>query len=94
MLRFPRRTRADRVREFAETAGRLQRERADAAGIVDPLLQKTLRADWSALVERPELQTCGALERLGKLFAEWLTKDTAHAKSIAKLAVPISGALP
>ncbi len=94
MLRFPRRTRADRAREFAETEGRLQRERADAPGIVDPLLQKTPRGDWSALVERPELQTCGALERLGKLFAEWLTQDTVHAKAIAELAVAISEALP
>ena len=94
MLRFPGRTRADRAREFAGTAGRLQRERADAPGIVDPLLQRAPRADWSALVELPEIQTCGALERLGSLFAEWLTKDAVHANAIAELAVGISEALP
>lgn len=94
MLRFPRRTPADRAREFAETAGRLQRERAEAPGIVDALLQRDPRAGWPALVERPELQTCGALERLGRLFAEGLSKDAVHAKAIAELAVAVAEALP
>lgn len=94
MLRFPRRPPPDRARESAQTDARLQKERAEAPGILDPLLQNTPRADWSRLVELPELQTCGTLERLGNLFAESLTKDAGHAKAIAELAVSLSEALP
>jgi tetratricopeptide (TPR) repeat protein len=96
MLTFRRRRRiaAERLREFAETGRRLTAERASAAATVDPLLRNTPRADWPALSELPELQTCGALERLGNLFAEQLTKDSAHAKAIAELAVSVAEAMP
>jgi tetratricopeptide (TPR) repeat protein len=94
MLTFRRRINAARLREFAETGRRLQRERTEAPGIVDSLLRNTPRADWAALAELAELQTCGALERLGNIFAEWLAKDAVYAKAIAELAVSVSEAIP
>ena len=83
-----------RAREFAEMGRRLLRERQAAPGIVDPLLRNTERANWGILAELPELHTVGALERLGNLFAEWLTKDAAHAKAIADLAVSAAEGMP
>lgn len=83
-----------RAREFGEAGRRLVRERQAAPGIVDPLLRNTAPANWPALAELPELHTAGALERLGNRFAEWLTKDTAHAKAVADLAVSVSEAMP
>ncbi|HEX6098987.1 MAG TPA: tetratricopeptide repeat protein [Thermoanaerobaculia bacterium] len=93
-MSFRRRIDRNRTREFAETGRRLTQERKAAPGIVDPLLQKTARTNWPALAERPELQTAGALERLGNLFAERLTQDAVHAKAIADLAVSAAEAMP
>lgn len=85
----------DRVRleHFAATARRLEQERAAAAGTVERLLRETPRADWPALAEHAQLQTCGALERLGNLFADTLTKDPVHANAIAELAVAVAEGL-
>jgi tetratricopeptide (TPR) repeat protein len=94
MMAFRRPGFAARLREFAETGRRLVQERRDAPGIVDPLLRNTLRSNWSVLAELPELQTVGALERLGNLFAEWLTRDAVHANAVAELAVSVSEAMP
>ena len=55
-----------RVAEFAETARRLQRERAASEDIVMRALRDTPRAQWPQLGERTEMQTSGALERLGQ----------------------------
>lgn len=93
MLRFSRRTRADRTREFAQIATRLQKERAEAPGIVDALLQKTPRADWSALVEFPELQTGGHRRTPRESLRRVAHQDAVHAKAIAELAVAISETL-
>jgi tetratricopeptide (TPR) repeat protein len=83
-----------RVREFGETARRLRQERREAPGTVDPLLQNTPRPNWATLAGLPDLHTAGALERLGNLFAEWLTRDAVHAKAIADLAVSAAAAMP
>jgi tetratricopeptide (TPR) repeat protein len=83
-----------RVREFADTGRRLVLERAEAPRIVGALLQNTARADWPGLSELSELQTAGALEYLGNHFSEFLTKDAAHAKAIADLAVAAAEAMP
>jgi tetratricopeptide (TPR) repeat protein len=93
-VNFRRRIDRNRTRDFAETGRRLTQERKAAPGIVDPLLQKTARTNWPALAELPELQTAGALERLGNLFAERLTQDAGHAKAIADLAVSAAEAMP
>ena len=95
MLTFPNQRAADRAREkFEETARRLQQEREDAPGLVDPLIRNTHPDHWPALAELSELQKVGALERLGHHFAEWLTKDPVHAYAIAGLAVAVAEAIP
>lgn len=90
---FRRRIDQARAREFAETARRLQRERAEAAEVVEKLLRDTPREDWPALAERPELQTCGALERLGNYVAEVLSRQPQYALAVAELAVSIAEAV-
>ncbi|HEY0372795.1 MAG TPA: tetratricopeptide repeat protein, partial [Thermoanaerobaculia bacterium] len=94
MNAFRRRIDAARAREFAETARRLADERNAAPRIVDPLLANTPHEHWPSLSERSEFHTCGGLERLGTLFADWLTKDAIHAKAIAELAVSAAEAMP
>jgi tetratricopeptide (TPR) repeat protein len=91
---FRRRVDHARAREFAETARRLQRERTAAAGVVERLLDETPRDQWPALAERSELQTCGALEKLGNAVALCLGRDPQHARAIAELAVSIAEAVP
>ena len=91
---FRRRIDRTRAEEFAETARRLQRERAAAAGVVESLLRETPPEDWPALSERVDLQTCGALEKLGNFVAQILGRDPRHARAVAELAVSIAEAIP
>jgi tetratricopeptide (TPR) repeat protein len=91
---FRRRIDHGRAREFAETARRLQRERVEAAGVVEQLLKDTPAEDWPMLSERRDLQTCGALERLGNYVAQVLGRDPRHARAVAELAVSIAEAIP
>lgn len=84
----------ERLREFAETGRRLQREREDAAEVVEKVLKETPAELWPALAERRELQTCGALERLGNYVAEVLGRDPRHARAVAELAVSVAEAIP
>lgn len=90
---FRRRVDRARAQEFAETARRLERERTAAAGVVEKLLDETPRDQWPALAERGELQTCGALEKLGNAVAHILGRDPQHARAIAELAVSIAEAI-
>jgi len=78
--------------EFAETARRLHRER-EAASRVTELLGATPRDRWRELAERPDLHTCGALERLGNFVAEALGRDPGQALAVAELAVSIAEAI-
>jgi len=87
---FRRRIDRARAQEFAETARRLQNERDAAASVVEQLLRDTPREEWSALAERADLRTCGALERLGNFVAETLDRDPQHALAMAELAVSIA----
>ena len=91
---FRRRIDHARVQEFAETARRLQRERAAAAEVVEKLLNETPASEWPALAERRDLQTCGALERLGNYVAQVLGRDPRHARAVAELAVSIAEGIP
>jgi tetratricopeptide (TPR) repeat protein len=93
-MNYRRRVDIARAREFAATARRLAHERTSAPDVVDPILQNTAREHWTELAELPQLQTAGALERLGNLFAKWLPTDVHHAKAIADLAVAVSEAVP
>ncbi|HEX6099386.1 MAG TPA: tetratricopeptide repeat protein [Thermoanaerobaculia bacterium] len=91
-----RRSRIDpgRLREFAETGRQLQRERAAAADLVERLLKETPREEWPALAERGDLQTCGALEKLGNTVAQTVNRDPRQALAVAELAVSVAEAIP
>lgn len=91
-----RRSRIDpaRMQEFADTARRLQRERTEAAGLVEKVLQETPPEEWPALAERTDLQTCGALEKLGNTVAQVLGRDPRYARAVAELGVAIAEAIP
>ncbi|MGZ5472972.1 MAG: hypothetical protein ACXW31_04120 [Thermoanaerobaculia bacterium] len=91
---FRRRIDHARAQEFAETARRLQRERVEAADVVEKLLKETPPEGWPALAERRDLQTCGALEKLGNSVAQILGSDPRQARAIAELAVSIAEAIP
>ena len=84
---------SSRVREFAITARRLQRERAESAGIVDRLLRDTPRTDWPRLVEHPSLRNSGALERLSVRITECVDRDPHEALDLSALATTIAETL-
>lgn len=83
-----------RVREFGDTARRLQRERVEAAEVVEKMLKETPADEWPALAVRAELQTSGALEKLGNTVAQVLGSDPRRALAVAELAVSIAEAIP
>ena len=82
------------VRLFNETARRLEEERENVARLAPELFFRTPLSHWSTLANDPTLRTCGALEYLGKRFAEELDRDTGKANALAKLAVAIADSLP
>jgi tetratricopeptide (TPR) repeat protein len=81
------------IAEFAATARRLQEERDAAANLVERLLRDLPRERWMELAPRPELQTCGALEKLGSFAAQALGRDPRQALASAQLAVSIATSL-
>jgi len=82
-----------RVAEFAETARRLQQERAASEDLVTSALRDTPRSEWPRLVERSELHTSGALERLGQEVEKRRSTDPREALAIAELASNIADQL-
>ena len=83
-----------RMAEFAETARRLQHERAASADIVSSALRDTPREEWPRLRERRDLHTSGVLERLGKEVEQRRSTDPREALAIAELATSIADAIP
>jgi tetratricopeptide (TPR) repeat protein len=83
-----------RLAQFGESARLLQQERDTAANVVERLLRDTPRERWHELAPRPELQSCGALERLGNFATQALGRDPRQALSAAQLAVSVAEALP
>ena len=88
------RFRPNRMADFANTVRRLRVEREAAATQVERLLKRTPRSEWSTLAEHPELSTCGAVERLGILFAGQHGRDPQHALHLTELAVLVAESLP
>ena len=80
--------------QFAATARRLASEREAAATNVARLLNQTRRHAWPTLVHHPELSTCGALERLAKIFEDHCAADPKYSLSVAELAVAVAETLP
>lgn len=83
-----------RVAEFADTARRLQRERATSDELVTSALRSTPRGSWHVLQEREELHTSGALERLAHEVEKRRYVDPAASLEIAELATAIADRLP
>ena len=83
-----------RIAEFAETARRLQHERAASEDLVTNALRDTPREAWPRLIERHELHTSGALERLGQEVDKRRSTDPREALAIAELATSIAGTIP
>lgn len=83
-----------RMAEFAETARRLEQERAASEDLVTSALRDTPREAWPGLVERRELHTSGALERLGQEIEKRRSTDPREALAIAELATSIAGTIP
>lgn len=91
---FRRRIDHSRAQEFAETARRLHRERVEAADVVEKVLAETPPEGWPALAERGDLQTCGALERLGNSVAATLDRDPRRALAVAELEASLAEGIP
>jgi tetratricopeptide (TPR) repeat protein len=96
ILPFPRRRVRDpkRVADFRETARRLREERSEAASLLDHALSTTPVDQWPQLAERPELRTCGVLERLAVEVDRRLDDDPQTALIIASVARSIARFLP
>jgi len=83
-----------RIAEFAETARRLQRERAVSAEVVTSALREKPREMWRQLATRPELQTSGVLEWLGRAVEQRRSTDPLEALALAELGTSIADAIP
>jgi len=83
-----------RLREFTETARRLQRERAGTHEVVEKILDATPRPEWPGLAERPELRNSGALEQLAARVRARCEHDPREALAAASLATAIAETLP
>ncbi len=83
-----------RLREIAETARRLQRERLGTRELVANILDTTPRPEWPGLAERQELRNSGALEQLAARVRARCEHDPQEALATASLATAIAETLP
>ncbi|HEX6159923.1 MAG TPA: hypothetical protein VF111_07140 [Thermoanaerobaculia bacterium] len=83
-----------RMREFAQTARKLQEEREMTAEAVSALLRETPRSEWGKLAEREDLRNSGALEHLASEAAAHFGNAPEAALAVAQLATEIAGRLP
>lgn len=81
-----------RFQEFIATAARLQRERSAAEATVTRLL--ALHRDWTDLAQHPDLQTCGAIECLGRMANETYTQEPQRALALAQLGASAAELVP
>ena len=94
-LRFRRRMPSPQhVARFGEIGRQLQQERDAAANLIERLLRDTPRERWHELSGRAELQTCGALDKLGKYASQALGRDPRQALDAAQLAVSVAESFP
>lgn len=83
-----------RVREFAATARKLQRERETSTELIDRLLRETPVDEWPRLASDESLRTSGALERIGKEVSVRLEKNPREALTLATVATEVADNLP
>jgi tetratricopeptide (TPR) repeat protein len=84
----------ERMREFLETARRLERERAGVEETVARLLRTTPPSEWSALAAAPELQSSAAVEQLIEEVRNRVERTPADALALANVATTIAESLP
>src|SRR5215212_4234767 len=86
-LRF-RRRQIQGLEHFSKVIRELEAERqAAASGKIDALLAGTPQEQWPELVEHPLLNTFGALEYLGKIFAPLVYSQPERAHALAELEI-------
>ncbi len=91
--RFHRRPDPARVREFAETARKLQREREESGELFERILRETPRTEWPRLSENPALRNGGVLDRISKEIVAWMESDAQKALTLATVATIIADEL-
>lgn len=84
----------ERMREFLETARRLEREREGVQDVVARLLRTTPPAEWSSLAEAPELRSSAAVEQLIEEVRNRMERTPTNALTLAVVATSIAEALP
>jgi tetratricopeptide (TPR) repeat protein len=84
----------ERMREFLETARRLEREREGVKDVVARLLRATPAAEWSTLAASPELRSSAAVEQLIEEIRNRGERMPAEALTLANVATSVSEALP
>ena len=84
----------ERMREFLETARRLEREREGVQDLVAGLLRTTPPAEWSSLAGSPELRSSAAVEQLIEEIRNRVERTPIHALTLAEVATSIAEALP
>jgi tetratricopeptide (TPR) repeat protein len=84
----------ERMREFLETARRLEREREGVQDVVARLLRTTPPAEWSSLAASPELRSSAAVEQLIDEIRNRVERTPADALTLADVATSIAEALP
>jgi tetratricopeptide (TPR) repeat protein len=84
----------ERMREFLETARRLERERSGVKDVVSRLLRTTPADEWSALASAPDLRSSAAVEQLVEEVRIRAERKPAEALTLAGVAVSVAEALP
>jgi tetratricopeptide (TPR) repeat protein len=84
----------ERMREFLETARRLERERAGVQEVVAHLLRTTPHPEWSSLAGAPELRSSAAVEQLIEEVRNRVERTPSDALTLANVATSIAEALP
>jgi tetratricopeptide (TPR) repeat protein len=84
----------ERMREFLETARRLERERAGVQDVVAGLLRTTPVADWSSLSAAPELRNSAAVEQLIEEVRKLGERKPLDSLTLAEVATAIAETLP
>jgi len=84
----------ERMREFLETARRLERERDGVEDVVARLLRSTPVSEWSSLADERELHSSAAVEQLIEEVRKRAEKIPLEALTLADVATIISETLP
>ena len=84
----------ERMREFLETARRLERERSGVEDVVTRLLRTTPSTEWSALASSHDLRSSAAVEQLIEEVRSRSERKPAEALTLTGVAVSVAEALP